>query len=155
MNNFVWAAKMLFLDIWRSYFGSLKGCYQRRYYYRECLYCQIRLKVRDSEEKLAFLSRLPLRCHNARLGTFSVDPGIVLSFYASAHHPYTTLAIDEWMILWLSKDIPIEVVSTECSHHLVFKSSQHVRLVATLQSYVYLVCIQNTQVNVLINPRAG
>ena len=64
-EQFLGAAKMLLLDIWRSYFGSLKGCYQRRYYYRECLYCQIRLKVRDSEEKLAFLSRLPLRCHNA------------------------------------------------------------------------------------------
>ena len=155
MNNFAWAAKMH--DIWHfaSIFGSLKGCYQRGYYCRERLYSQISLKVWDSEEKLAFSSRLPLRRHIARLGTFSVDPGIVVSFYASAHHPYTTLAIDEWMILWLSKDIPIEVVSTECSYHLVFKSSQHVRLVATLQSYVYLVCIQNTQVNVLINPRAG
>ena len=33
--------------------------------------------------------------HIARLGTFSVNPGIVVSFYASAHHPYTTLAVDE------------------------------------------------------------
>ena len=37
---------------------------------------QISLKVWDSEEKLAFLSRLPLRRHIARLGTFSVDPDI-------------------------------------------------------------------------------
>ena len=116
------------------YFGSLKGCYQRKYYCRECLYSQISLKVWDSEEKLEFSSRLPLRHHIAWLGTFSVNPGIVVNFYASAHHPHTTIAIDEWMIFWPSEYSPIEVGSTECSRHLVFESSLHVRLLpATLQ----------------------
>ena len=129
MNNFTWAAITLFRISGASqvYFGSLKGCYQRGYYCRECLYSQISLKVWDSEEKLAFSLRLPLRRHIGRLGMFSVDPGIVVSFYASAHHPHTTLAIDEWMIFWLSQDSPIEVGSTECSRHLVFESSLHVR----------------------------
>ena len=114
-------------------FDSLKGCYQRRYYCREC---QISLKVWDSEKKWRF--------HRDRLwdailhdyARFQVDPGIVVSFYASAHHPYTTLAIDEWMIhvFWLSEDSPVEVGSNECSRHLVFKSSLLVRLLlATLQ----------------------
>ena len=98
----------------QAYFGSLKGCYQCGYYYRECLYSQISWKVRDSKEKLAFSPGLPLKCHIAWLGTFSVDPGIVVSFFASAPHPYTTLAIDEWMIFWLSKDSPVEVGLTEC-----------------------------------------
>ena len=136
MNNFMWAAKMLFWisGALQTYFGSLKGCYQRGCYCRERLYSQISLKVWDSKEKLAFSSRLPLRRHIARLGTFSVDPGIVVSFYASAHHPHTTLAIDEWMIFWPSKDSPVEVRSTECSRHLVFELSLHVRLLpATLQ----------------------
>ena len=35
---------------------------------------------------------------NAYTGMFSVDPGIVVSFYGSAHHPHTTLAINELMI---------------------------------------------------------
>ena len=88
------------------------------YYCRERLYSQISLKVWDSEEKLAFLSRLPLR-RDAIL----YDPGIVVSFYASAHHPHTTKAIDEWTIFWLSEDSPVEVGSTECSRHLVSESS--------------------------------
>ena len=137
MNNFAWAAKMFFFWISGTSqvnFGSLKGSYQCGYYCRERLYSQISLKVWDSEEKLAFLSRLPLRRHIARWGTFSVDPGILVSLYASAHHPYTILAIDEWMIFWLSEDSPVEVGSTECSRHLVFESSLHVRLLpATLQ----------------------
>ena len=46
----------------------------------------------------------------------------------------TTLAIDEWKIFWPSEVSPIEVGSTECSCHLVFESSLHVRLLpATLQ----------------------
>ena len=126
------------------YFAGLKGCYQRGYYFRERLYSQISLKVWDSEEKLAFSSRLPLRRHIAQLGMFSVDPGIVVSFYASAHHPYTTLAIDEWMIYWPNEDSPVKVGSTECSRHLVFKSSLHVRLLpATLQLiFSKLMCSQ-------------
>ena len=72
----------------QAYFGRFEGCYQCGYYCRECLYSQISLKVWDSEEKLAFSSRLPLRRHIARWGTFSVDPSIVVSLYASAHHPY-------------------------------------------------------------------
>ena len=116
MNNFAW---MAITHFWisgasQAYFGSLKGCYQCGYYYRECLYSQISWKVRDSKEKLAFSPGLPLKCHIAWLGTFSVDPGIVVSFFASAPHPYTTLAIDEWMIFWLSKDSPVEVGLTEC-----------------------------------------
>ena len=136
MNNFAWAAKHFFFISGASqvYFGSLKGCYQRKYYCRECLYSQISLKVWDSEEKLEFSLRLPLRHHIARLGMFSVNPGIVVNFYASAHHPHTTIAIDEWMIFWPSEYSPIEVGSTECSRHLVFESSLHVRLLpATLQ----------------------
>ena len=47
MNNFAWAAIMLFRisGASQAYFGSLKGCYQRRYYCRERLYSQISLKV--------------------------------------------------------------------------------------------------------------
>ena len=133
MNNFAWVAIMLFRisGTSRAYFGSFKGCCQRECYCRERLYSQISRKVWDSEEKLAFSSRLPLRCHIARLGTFSVDPGIVVSFYASAHHPYTTLATGEWMIFWPSEDSPVEVGSTECSRHLVFESSLHVRLLVS------------------------
>ena len=97
---------------------------------------KISLKVWDSGEKLVFSSRLPLRCHIAQVGTFSVDPGIVVSFYASAHHPYTTLAIDEWTIIWPSEDSPVEVGSTECSQHLVFESSLHVRLLQATLQYV-------------------
>ena len=67
MNNFVWAVITLALfrisGASQAYFGSLKGCYQCGYYCRERLYSQISLKVWDSEEKLAFSSRLPLRRH--------------------------------------------------------------------------------------------
>ena len=87
MNNFAWAAIMLFSisGASQAYFGRFKGCYQRGYYCRECLYSQISLKVRDSEEKLAFSLRLPLRRHIAQWSVFSVDSGILLSLYASAH----------------------------------------------------------------------
>ena len=139
MNNFAWAAIMHFRisGASRAYFGRFKGCYQCGYYCRECLYSQISLKVWDSEEKPAFLSRLPLRRHIARWDTFSVDSGIVVSFYASAHHPYTTLVTGEWIILWPSEDSLVEVGPTECSRHLVFESSLHVRLLpATLQWFL-------------------
>ena len=49
---------------------------------------------------MAFSSGQPLKRHVARWGTFSVDSGIVVSLYASAHHPYTTLATGEWMIIY-------------------------------------------------------
>ena len=140
MNNFAWAAIMLFWISGASQkcFGSLNGCYQRGYYCREHLYSQICLKVWDSKEKLAFSSRLPLRRHIARFGMFSVDSGIVVSFYASTHHPHTTLAIDEWMIFWPSEDSPVEVGPTECSRHLEIRSSLHVRLLpATLQYFFH------------------
>ena len=116
MNNFVWVAIMLFRisGTSQAYFGSLKGCYQCRYYCRECLYSQISLKVWDSEEKLVFLSRLPLRRHIARWCTFSVDPGILVSLYASARHPYTTLATGGRIIFWPSEGSPVEVGPTEC-----------------------------------------
>ena len=138
MNNFAWAAIMLFKfpGTSQAYFGGFKDWYQRGYYCRKRLYSQISLKVWDSEGKLAFSSRLPLRRHIARWGTFSVDPGILVSLYASAHHPYTTLATGEWMIFWPSEDNPIEVGPTECSRHLEIRSSLHVRLLpATLQLY--------------------
>ena len=73
------------------------------------------------------------KCHDclrhclAQLAMFSVDSGILLSLYASTHHLHTTLTTGEWMIFWLSEDSPVEVGSTECSCHLVFKSSLHVR----------------------------
>ena len=108
--------------------AGLKGCYQRGYYCGERLYSQISLKVWDSKEKLAFLSRLPLRRHIAWLGRFSVDPGILVSLHASAHHPYTTLATGEWTIFWPSEYSPVEVGPTECSRHLEIESSLHVRL---------------------------
>ena len=143
MNNFAWAAITHFRisGASRAYFGRFKGCYQCGYYCRECLYSQISLKVWYSEEKPAFLSRLPLRCHIARSGTFSVDSGIVVSLYASAHHPYTTLATGEWMIIWPREDSRVEIRITECSRHLVFKSSLYVRvrlLPATLQWWTIL-----------------
>ena len=129
MNNFAWVAITYFRisGASQAYFGRFKGCYQRGYYCRDCLYSQISLKVWDSE-KLAFSSRLPRRHHIAWWGTFSADPGIVISLYASAHHPYTTLATGEWMIFWPSEDSPVEVGPTECSCHLVFESSLHVLL---------------------------
>ena len=144
MNNFAW---VVIMNFWISgtsqvYFGSLKGCYQCGYYCRECLYSQISPKVWDSEEKLVFLSRLPLRHHIARLGTFSVDPGIVVSFCASAHHPHTSLVTDEWMIFWPSKDSSVEVGLTECSRHLVFESSLHVRLLPATLQHIPFFCAQ-------------
>ena len=153
MKNFAWAKITLFRIFGTSQacFGSHEHCYQCKYYCRERLYSQINLKVWDSEEKLAFLSRLPLRRHIARLGTFSVDPGIVVSLFASAHHPHTTLAIDERMIFWPSEDSPIEVGSTECNRHLVFESSLHVRLLpATLQQTNEL-CMYRYQENAEVN----
>ena len=98
-NNFAWAVIMLLKIPGTSqmYFYSFKGCYQRGYYCREYLYSQIRLKVWDSKEKLAFSSRLPLRCRIAWLGMFSVDSGILVSLYASAHHPHTTLYSYRWV----------------------------------------------------------
>ena len=146
MNNFVWTVITLFRisGASQAYFGSLKFCYQRGYYCRERLYSQISLKVWDSEEKLAFSSRLPLRRHIARLGTFSVDPGIVVSFYASAHHPYTTLAIDEWMIFWPAKTVPLKLGRLSVAA-IMFSSHPYriVRLlVATLQ-FCWLPVLQN------------
>ena len=72
MNNFVWVVITLLriCGALQAYFGSLKGCYQCGFYCRECLYSQISVKVWDSEEKMAFSSRFPLRCHIERLGTF-------------------------------------------------------------------------------------
>ena len=65
---------------------------------------------------------------------FLVNPGILVNLYASAHHPYTTLATGKWMTFWPSKDSPIKVGCTECSCHLEIPSSLHVRLLpATLQ----------------------
>ena len=78
----------------------------------------------------------------------SIDPGIFITLYASAHHPYTTLATGEWMIFWPSEDSPIEVGSTECIRQLVFQSSLHVRLLAR-HKYYYKVhtCHWNTVVS--------
>ena len=144
MNNFAWEAITLFriFGASQAYFCSLKGCYQYRYYCRECLYSQISLKVWDSDEKNW---RFRWDClwdtilHDwACLGTFSVYLGIALSFCASAHHSHTTLATGEWMIFWPSKDSPV----TECSRHLVFESSLHVMLLSTtLQSIILLLSL--------------
>ena len=89
-------------------------------------------KTWDREEKPSFSSRLPLSRHIARFATFFIDLGILISLYASAHHPYTTLATGEWRIFWPSEDNPIEVGSTECSWHFVFQSSLHVRLLPAI-----------------------
>ena len=115
MNNFVWEAKKVFFisGTSQAYFGNFKGLYQCRYYFRECLYSQTSLKAWDSKEKLAFLSRLPLSLHIAWLATFSIYPGILISFYASAHHPYTTLATGEWMIFCPGEDSPVEIESAK------------------------------------------
>ena len=112
----------------QAHFGSFIGLHKCGYYFREHLYSQISLKAWDSEEKQAFSSRLPLSRHIAQLATYPIDPGILISLYASAHHPYTTLATGEWMIFWPGEDTAIEVGSTECRRHLVFQSSLHVRL---------------------------
>ena len=122
MNNFAWAAITHFriCGASQAYFGRFKGCYQRGYYCKECLYNQISLKVRDSEEKLVFSSRLPLRCHIARLGMFSVNSGILISLYRSAHHPHTTLATGEWMIFWPGEDSLVEVGPTSVAAILKF-----------------------------------
>ena len=139
INNFTWVAKTLF---WisgtsQAYFGSLNGCYQRRYYCRERLYSQSAWKYETAKKNWHF-RRDCLWDHIAWLGMFSVNFGIVVSLYASAHHPYTTLATGEWMIFWLSEDSPVEVGSTECSRHLVFESSLRVRLLpANLQSITH------------------
>ena len=61
-------------------------------------------------------------CWDWPWATFSIDPGILISLYASAHRPYKTLAIGEQLIFWPGKDSPVEVGSTECSCHLVFQS---------------------------------
>ena len=65
------------------------------------------------KEKLVFSSRLPLRFHIAKLAAFSVDPDILISLYASAHHPYTILIAGEWMIFWLGEGSSGEVRSTD------------------------------------------
>ena len=145
MNNFAWAAKTLF---WisgasQAHFGSFKGLHQCGYYFREHLYNQTSLKAWDSEEKQAFSSRLPLSRHIAWLATYPIDPGILISLYASARHPYTTLANGEWMIFWPGKDSPIEVRSTECSCHLVFRSSLHARLLPATLQYLHWKKSQN------------
>ena len=113
------------------YFGSLKGCYQCRCYCKERLYSQISLKV---GQQMAFSLRLLLRCPIEWLAKFSVDPGILVSLYASTHCWYITVANNKWMIFWPNEDNPVEVGFIECSHHLVIQSSLHARLLpATLQ----------------------
>ena len=118
MNNFAWVATIhfRFSGTSQTYFGSFKDCYQCGYYCRE--HYTVKSAQPESVRKLPFLSTMPLRCHIARWGTFSVDPGILLSLYASAHHPCTTLATGEWIIFWPSEDSAIEVGPTECSRHL-------------------------------------
>ena len=136
MNNFAWAVITHFriLALHKHILAGLKVATNADTTFENAYTVKSAWKVWDSEEKLAFSLRLPLRRHIARLGMFSVDPGIVVSLYASAHHPYTTLAIDEWMIFWLSEDSPVEFGSNKCSRHLVFESSLHARLLpATLQ----------------------
>ena len=95
MNKFAWAAKTLLWISGASHFGSFKVLHQCRHYCREHLYSQISLKVRDSEEKSAFPSRLPLSHNIAQLAAISIDSGILVSLCASAHHPYKTLATGE------------------------------------------------------------
>ena len=121
-----------------AHFSRFKELYQRGYYFRECLYSQTSLKAWDSKEKPAFLLRLPPSCHIAWLAMFSIDPGILISLYASAHHPYTTLATGEWMIFWSGEDSPVEVRPTECSRNLVFQSSPHVRLLPATSNLTML-----------------
>ena len=99
-------------DASQVHFGSFKGFNQCGYYFREHLYSQINLKAWDREEKQAFSSRLILSSHIARLAMYPIDPGILISLYASAHLPYTTLATGEWMICWPLEDSPVEVRPT-------------------------------------------
>ena len=49
----------------------------------------------ETAKKKMFSLRLPLRGHTAQLAMFSIDPCILLSLCASAHHPHTTLATGE------------------------------------------------------------
>ena len=100
MNYFVWAAKTLFgyLALHRRISAVLKVSTSMEYYFSEHLYSQTSLKAWDSEEKQAFSSRLPLSRHIAILAMYPIDPGILISLYANAHHPYSTQATGEWMI---------------------------------------------------------
>ena len=90
----------------KAHFGSFEGLHQYGYYFREHLYCQTSLKAWDSEEKPVFSSRMPLSYHIAWLTTYPIAPCILTSLYATAHHPYTTLATGKWMIFWPSEDSP-------------------------------------------------
>ena len=138
MNNFAWVVKMLFwyLALHRHISAVLKVCTnvasspgslhrftgtnQHGYYFREHLYSQTSLKAWDSEEKLAFSLRLLLSHHIAWLAMFLINCGILISLWASAYHPYTTLTTGKWMISWPSEDSSVEVGSTECSCHKKF-----------------------------------
>ena len=136
MNNFAWAVKMLFLisGTSRAHFSRFKVCTNMDTTLENVYTVKLACPETPKKNWPAFLLRLPLSRHIARLATFSIDPGILISLYASAHHPYTTLATGEWMIFWSGEDSPVKVRSTECSRHLVFQSSLHVRLLlATLQ----------------------
>ena len=89
----------------QAYFGSLKGCYQRRYYCRERLYCrQISLKVWGSKEKLASsfvetTSETPY-CTIRHVFSRSWHCCKLLCKRSSSTHNYSY--IDEWIIFWPS-----------------------------------------------------
>ena len=62
----------------------------------------------------ASASELP---YIAWLATFSIDPGILISLYASAHCPYTTLATSEWIISWPGDPMVHRVAAILFSSH--------------------------------------
>ena len=80
----------------QAYFGRFKGCYQCRYYCSERLYSQIYPESVRQQRKTGVFIETASETSNCTMGQhFSVDPGVLVSLYASAHHPYTTLATGE------------------------------------------------------------
>ena len=98
MNNFAWAAKKEHFWIsgaLQAYFHSLKASNNVHTTVKNAYIANLALKLEKAKKKPAFSSRLPLSRHIVYLATISVNHGILLSFYAGAHDPHTTLAAGE------------------------------------------------------------
>ena len=101
-NNFAWAAtsgekrSLEYLALHKRVSAVLKVCNNADTTV-ENVYIVKSVQKFDTAKKnrTSFSSRLPLRRHFAKLATFSVDPGVLISLYASDYHPYTILATGE------------------------------------------------------------
>ena len=130
MNNFAWVVIMLlgYLALPKRILAVVKVATNADTTVENAYTVKSAWKCETAIKNWRFL---PLRRCFSRWGTFSVDPGILVSLYARTHHPYTT---GEWMIFWHSEDSPVEVGPTKCSCRLEIQLSPHVRLLpATLQ----------------------